>query len=144
MLVVTKRSKIRERHAQLFVSNIICSLSFLSLFMMKWFWHRSSTSHLQHWDQHFTVRTFYSRSRRVKELWYFWTLWSLLLSTVTYRQRSLQFAGDCAEAVEHKVFAHAVDPLAAGRQSAADKVTTFPLTGAETPHDLHGERHRCI
>lgn len=30
------------------------------------------------------------------------------------RQRSLQLAGDGAEAVKHKVFTHAVDPLAAG------------------------------
>lgn len=60
-------------------------------------------------------------------------------SAATYRQRSLQFAGDRAEAVEHKVFTHAVDPLTAGRQGAAHKVATFPLTGAETPHDLWRE-----
>lgn len=62
------------------------------------------------------------------------------------RQCSLQLAGDCAEAVEHKVFTHAVDPLTAGRQSAAHKVTTFPLTGAETPHDLslHVHDDHCV
>lgn len=62
--------------------------------------------------------------------------------TPTYRERSLQLAGDGAEAVEHKVLAHAVDPLASGRQSAAHKVTAFPLTGAEAPHDLHAGRSR--
>lgn len=62
-------------------------------------------------------------------------------SAVPYRQRSLQFACDCAEAVEHQVFTHTVDPLAAGGQSAAHKVTTFPLTGAKTPHNLQRQRH---
>lgn len=73
-----------------------------------------------------------------RALYYFWdTLICGSWSSVTYRQRSLQLAGDGAEAVEHKVFTHAVDPLAARRQSAAHKVTSFPFTGAETPHDLH-------
>lgn len=54
----------------------------------------------------------------------------------TDRQRSLQFPRDGAEAVEHEVFAHAVDPLAARRQRAAHKVSSFPLTGTEAPHDL--------
>lgn len=60
-----------------------------------------------------------------------------VLSARTYCQGSLQLASDGAEAVKHKVFSHAVDPLAAGRQSAAHKVTSFPLTRAEAPHDLH-------
>lgn len=60
----------------------------------------------------------------------------------TYRERSLQLAGDGAEAVEHKVLAHAVDPLAAGRQRAAHKVAAFPLPGAEAPHDLQAGRSR--
>lgn len=60
------------------------------------------------------------------------------------RKRSLQLAGDGAEAVEYKVLTHAVDPLTAGRQSAAHKVSTFPLTRAETPHDLHSQNHKCI
>lgn len=67
-----------------------------------------------------------------------------LIVAAAYRERSLQLAGDGAEAVEHKVFAHAVDPLAAGRQRAAHKVTTFPLTGAETPHDLHAGKHTWV
>lgn len=67
-----------------------------------------------------------------------------LIEAAVYRERSLQLAGDGAEAVEHKVFAHAVDPLAAGRQRAAHKVTAFPLTGAETPHDLHAGRHTWV
>lgn len=67
-----------------------------------------------------------------------------LIEAAAYRERSLQLAGDGAEAVEHKVFAHAVDPLAAGRQRAAHKVTAFPLTGAETPHDLHAGRHTWV
>lgn len=64
-------------------------------------------------------------------------LFDLGLRATSYRQCSLQFACDGAEAVEHKVFSYAVDPLAAGRQSAAHKVTAFPLTGAETPHNLY-------
>lgn len=84
-------------------------------------------------------QSFSSRSRGGTVRWYFWTLWSELQRAATYRQSSLQLAGDGAEAVEHKVFPHTVDPLAAGRQSAAHEVTAFPLTGAETPHDLHRE-----
>lgn len=62
------------------------------------------------------------------------------------RQCSLQFAGDCAEAVEHKVFTHTIDPLTTRRQSAAHKVTTFSLTRAETPHDLslHVHDDHCV
>lgn len=67
-----------------------------------------------------------------------------LIEAAAYRERSLQLAGDGAEAVEHKVFAHAVDPLAAGRQRAAHKVTAFPLTRAETPHDLNAGRHTWV
>lgn len=57
----------------------------------------------------------------------------------THRERSLQLAGDCAEAVEHKVFSHTVDPLTTGRQRATHEVATFSFTGAEAPHDLHRE-----
>lgn len=60
-------------------------------------------------------------------------------SVTTHRERSLQLASDCAEAVEHKVLSHTVDPLSTGRQRATHKVTAFPFTGAETPHDLHTE-----
>lgn len=100
-------------------------------------------SHLKNPKQHLRFKL---QSQNV--LWqkqrYSLTFWSKLLSAVTYRQRSLQFAGDCAEAVEHQVFTHTVDPLAAGRQSAAHKVTTFPLTRAETSHNLQRECHTCI
>lgn len=89
---------------------------------------------LQHWLQNFSDKNLGEEQRTEYGVVF---LETLILSAVTYRQCSLQLAGDCAEAVEHKVFTHAVDPLAAGRQSAAHKVTTFPLTGAETPHDLH-------
>ena len=95
-------------------------------------------------NKNITVRALCSMSRGGNVPLYFWTLWSVLLSPITYRQRSLQLASDCTEAVEHKVFTHAIDPLATGRQSAAHKVTAFPLTRAETPHDLHGESHKCI
>lgn len=66
--------------------------------------------------------------------------WVALVTT--HRERSLQLAGDCAEAVEHKVFSHAVDPLATGGQRATHEVATFSFTGAEAPHDLHREGER--
>lgn len=92
---------------------------------------------LQHWLQNFSDKNLGEEQRTEYGVVF---LETLVLSAVTYRQCSLQLAGDCAEAVEHKVFTHAVDPLAAGRQSAAHKVTTLPLTGAETPHDLHNKK----
>lgn len=63
----------------------------------------------------------------------------LPLRVTTHRECSFQLAGDCAEAVEHKVLSHAVDPLPTGRQRATHKVATFSFTGAETPHDLYRE-----
>lgn len=98
----------------------------------------ATKSSFTHMFQHFTVRTFCGRG--VNKQQYSLTVWSKLLSAVTYRQRSLQFACDCAEAVQHQVFTHTVDPLAAGRQSATHKVAAFPLTRAETSHNLQRER----
>lgn len=57
-----------------------------------------------------------------------------------YCQGSLQFAGDSTEAVQHKVFSHAVDPLSSRRQRTAHKVSPLSLTRTEASHNLHYER----
>ena len=54
----------------------------------------------------------------------------------TYIQCPLQFARGGGEAVEDEVLPHGVDPLAPGRQRAADKVPAVPLAGGEGPDDL--------
>lgn len=54
----------------------------------------------------------------------------------TYSQRSLQFAGGDAEAVEDHVLPHTVDPLASGGKGCTHKVSPFSLTAGETPHNL--------
>lgn len=53
-----------------------------------------------------------------------------------YREGSLQFASDGAEAVQHIVLSHAVDPLATRRQRAADKLCPLSHSRTETPHHL--------
>lgn len=55
-----------------------------------------------------------------------------------YRKTFLQPAGKRAEAVQHQVLTHTVDPLALRRQRAAHKVPAFCLPRAKTPHNLEG------
>lgn len=59
---------------------------------------------------------------------------------------SLQFASDCADMVEHKVLPYAVDPFTAGREGAANKITTTCLTRTEASDHLvlHGHCDHCI
>ena len=54
----------------------------------------------------------------------------------TYVQCPFQLARGGGEAVEDEVLPHGVDPLASGRQRAADEVPTIPLAGGEGPDDL--------
>ena len=54
----------------------------------------------------------------------------------TYIESPLQLASGGGEAVEDEVLPHGVDPLASGRQRAADEVPTIPLAGGEGPDDL--------
>lgn len=54
----------------------------------------------------------------------------------THCQSSLQFASDCAKAIEHKVLPYTVDPFTAGGEGTANKVTTFSLTRAEASDNL--------
>ena len=65
-------------------------------------------------------------------------VWS---ATNTHGQSSLQFAGGDAEAVQHQVLPHAVNPLSPGGQDGTHKVPTLPLTAGETPHNL---QHRKL
>lgn len=58
------------------------------------------------------------------------------MRSLTHRQSSLQLAGDCAEAVEHKVLPNTVDPLPTGREGTANEVTTFSLTRTEASDNL--------
>lgn len=62
------------------------------------------------------------------------------------RQRSLQLASDCAEAVEHKVLPNTVDPLATRGQGTANKVTTLSFTRTEASDDLalHVHDDHCV
>ena len=58
----------------------------------------------------------------------------------THCQCSLQFAGGNAEAVEHEVLAHAVDPFSTWRQRTAHKVTAFSFTAGKTAHNLRSQQ----
>lgn len=64
-------------------------------------------------------------------------VWS---ATNTHGQGSLQFAGGDAEAVQHQVLPHAVNPLSPGGQDGTHKVPTLPLTAGETPNNLQHKK----
>ena len=60
----------------------------------------------------------------------------ILIFLSTYIQCPLQLARGGGEAVEDEVLPHGVDPLASGRQRAADEVPAVSLAGGEGPDDL--------
>ena len=65
-------------------------------------------------------------------------VWS---ATNTHGQSSFQFASGDAEAVQHQILPHTVNPLSPGGQDGTHKVSTLPLTAGETPHNL---QHRKL